>query len=122
MVGGTVIEVCDHPSIRNRIYVNVADRPHGRIEECAVYLESTDQSRQIQIGDALWWQGSFAMWTPVRNRVSGEEAKKRNLRCGIDYDIRIPRIGYSGVRHPVRQCPECEGRGPGYCPVCRQRR
>ena len=101
MVGGQVIEVCDHPEDRNRIYVNVADRPYKRLKECAIYVERNEDSERIQIGDSLWWQGRSAFWTPQDNRVSDEEADGRGFRCGVDYDIQIPRVGYSGVNYPV---------------------
>ena len=99
MVGGTVIEVVD---LATKVYLNCADRPYSKIEECAIYVEKNAQSEQIEIGDAVWWQGGYAMWTPKGNRVSGEVAEKRGLKCGKDYDIKIPRRGYSGVNHPCR--------------------
>lgn len=99
MVGGTVIEVVD---LATKVYVNCAERPHGKINECAIYVELNAQSDQIEIGDSVWWQGGFAMWTPQSNRVSDEEAKRRGLKCGKDYDIKIPRLGCSGVNHPIR--------------------
>ena len=102
MVGGTVLEVCDHPTERNKIYVNVGNRPYSKVEECAIYVERNGYSEQIEIGDALWWQGNYAMWTPQTNRVTNEEADQRGLKCGVDYDVQIPRIGFSGVNHPTR--------------------
>lgn len=100
MCGGQVIEVCDHPTDKNIIYVNVAYRPYYKLEECAIYVERNVNSEQIQIGDALWWQGRHAMWTPQANRLTDEESEARGHKCGVDYDIQIPRIGYSGVNHP----------------------
>ncbi|TXH55024.1 MAG: hypothetical protein E6Q97_09745 [Desulfurellales bacterium] len=103
MVGGIVIEVCDHPTDRHKLWVNCADRAYRKQkhpDECAIYVEKNETSARIQIGDGLWWQGRDAMWTPQENRGSQEEREKRGLKCGVDYDIRIPRIGYSGVAHP----------------------
>lgn len=94
MVGGTVIEVVD---LATKVYVNVADRPYSKREECAIYVERNADSEKIQIGDALWWQGDVAMWTPQENRLAG----MRDLKCGVDYDIQIPRRGYSGVSQPT---------------------
>ncbi len=38
------------------------------------------------------------MWTPGGSvKVGGAP-----LKCGVDYDIEIPRVGYSGVPHPIR--------------------
>lgn len=95
MVGGIVLEVCNHPTERNKIYVNCGDRPYSKVQECALYVENSKISQQIEIGDSLWWQGGVAYWTPQNNRG------KSGLRCGIDFDIQIRRIGYSGVEHPV---------------------
>jgi len=88
MVGGTVIEACHHPDDPSRIYVNVADKPYSRTQECAIHVEANADSEQIQMGDRLWWQGRLAFWTPAdESRV----------------EVKIPRLGYSGVRHPLQQ-------------------
>lgn len=88
MVGGTVIEVVD---LATKVYINCVDKPRGRkkADECAIYVERNSDSEQIDIGDIIWWQGQFAYWTPLNNLV-----------CGRGYDIKIPRIGYSGVSRP----------------------
>ena len=101
MVGGIVIEVCDHPADQRRLYVNVVDGSYGRRTECAVYHEKNEASSLIEMGDALWWQSSYAYWTPQKNRV--DHAEHPCMRHGQDYDIKIPKIGYSGVDHPTRQ-------------------
>ena len=81
-----MIEACQYPNDLSRLYVNVADKPYGRTEECAIYVQMNKDSSQIQIGDFVWWQGRWALWTPAdRSRE----------------DVKIPRIGYSGARHPL---------------------
>ena len=95
MVGGRVLEVCDDR--QGRIYVNVGDRIYSRLQKCAIYVEKNANSDRIEIGDSLWWQGRYALWTPQDARRESDGGK-----CGIDYDIKIPRIGYSGVSHPFR--------------------
>ncbi len=101
MVGGTVIEVVD---LATKVYVNCVDKPRGRkkADECAIYVNRTAEAEKIEIGDALWWQGGFAYWTPCCNRHGDEHLDERKLKCGVDYDIKIPRYGYSGVPHPNR--------------------
>ena len=97
MIGGKVIEVIK--DIKNRpeaIWVNVKDFTSGYGDECAIYVEKNDTSLQIEIDDSLWWQGRWAMWTPAAVRESG---------IG-ESDIRIPRIGYSGVERPKYWRPE----------------
>lgn len=86
MVGGKVIEVCDVPEMPERLFVDVADRPYGKVETCAIYVENNETSMSIAIGDSLWWQGRTAYWTP-QDHMQGT-------------DIPIRRIGYSGVKHP----------------------
>ncbi len=102
MVGGTVIEVVD---LATKVYINCADKPRGRkkADECAIYVKHTPESEKIQIGDAIWWQGGNAYWTPKDNRLSDEVANARGLSGGVDYDIPIQRIGYSGVSNPFRE-------------------
>lgn len=77
-VGGDVIEVI---GAGDKVWINTSD--HG--EECAIYVEPTEDAQKIAVGDVLWWQGTSAYWTP---------------RSRIRRDVRIPRIGYSGVRPP----------------------
>lgn len=101
MVGGDVKEVLWLP---DRIWVNAKDRTYP--DECAIYVERNPTSERIKPGDAIWWQERMAMWTPAENRV--QECGHREhvtclARCGVDYDIRIPRIGYSGVFHPAQR-------------------
>ncbi len=98
MVGGRVIEVAEVPGRPEVLFVDCAERAHGRrrCDTCAIYVERNPTSLQIEIGDSLWWQGRLAYWTPQQNR--GRDRAK----SGVDYDIAIPRVGYSGVQHPSR--------------------
>jgi hypothetical protein len=103
MVGGTVIEVCNAEHRSDALYVDTIDKPAGRKhgDTCAIYVERTAESERIEIGDALWWQGAWAYWTPKDNRrVDG------GGKAGVDYDIKISRIGYSGVTLPSRRKAE----------------
>lgn len=94
MVGGRVKEVL---VLGDRVWVNA--RCATYTDECAIYVERNAVSERIQPCDMIWWQGRHAMWTPVENR----EHPIDQLRCGVDYDVAIPRIGYSGVRHPAQR-------------------
>lgn len=97
MVGGTVIEVVAGES---RVWVNVRDDAHPR-ESCAVYLELAGVV--VCPGDALWWQGGLCYWTPKANRAA-ECEHREHVTClqeaGVDYDIPIRRVSYSGVGRP----------------------
>lgn len=86
MVGGVVIEVIDE---QEKLWINAQERQSS--DTCAIYVEKNEVSQQIKVGDFIWWQGGEAMWTP--DDVDGG-------KCGVDYDIQIPRIGYSGVPRP----------------------
>lgn len=97
MVGGIVIETLVVPALVEndvecaafgkeraaRVWVNVRDT-RGR-ETCAIYVEHTNESRSISIGDRVWWQGGFAFWTP------------RHLAF---HDKPLRRLGCSGVTRP----------------------
>lgn len=101
MVGGKVIEIADVPGRPEAIYVDVRDKN----DTCAILVERNENSERIQIGDSLWWQSGYAMWTPQENadKTCDHEHHYSCQRCGVDYDIRIPRIGYSGVVYPGRK-------------------
>ena len=82
-VGGKAIEIIP---VQGKIWVNTYD---GH-DECAIYVKPTAEARCVEVGDSFWWQGGFAYWTPKKH-VNGPGA------C----DIKIPRIGGSGVSRPV---------------------
>lgn len=83
MVGGTVIEVIELPK---KIWVNVKDTTYK--DTAAIYIERNKDSERIVVGDSIWWQGKFAMWTPGTREVA---------------DVKIPRLSYSGVGRPEAQ-------------------
>ncbi len=102
MVGGVVIGITrkDGPT-----HLNVADCPHypkhGRGDECprpdtcCVHVDEGSFAKRnrvaIQIGDSVWWQCGYVMWTPKANRKPSGSGQ----RCGVDFDIRLPKVGYS---------------------------
>ena len=90
MVGGIVTEVIVLPE---KVWVNCVDKDERRNDKCAIYVERNEKSLKIRPGDSLWWQSNWAMWTPY-------EYKQGSGRGGIDYDQKIPRIGFSGVSKP----------------------
>lgn len=92
MVGGLVIETV---AAADRVWVNVRDTRHPK-DTCAIYVERNADAERIAPGDSLWWQSGFAMWTPAAN-VTDDHGQ---LRAGVDYDIQIPRLSYSGVGRP----------------------
>ncbi len=86
MVGGIVIDIVKVSD--DKWWVNCVDTGLGSgagEETCAIYLNPVGES--VDVGDNIWWQGQYAMWTPAdRSRT----------------DVRLPRIGFSGVPHPDR--------------------
>lgn len=91
MVGGIVIETRTINS--TKVWVNVEERPRTgshKPDVCAIYVNPVvEQPRMrvnIQRGDSLWWQGEWAMWTPEPDRTF--------------IDLRLKRIGFSGVSTP----------------------
>lgn len=104
MVGGIVVEVCDMPREElqpDRLYVDVVERAHPhakKLDRLAIAVVKNETSLQIEVGDAVWWQGEYVYWTPQPNR----HTDRARLKCGVDYDIPIPRGSYSGITHPMR--------------------
>jgi hypothetical protein len=96
MIGGTVTETV---IVGDRLWVGCEE--DTSTSKCGIYVERNQKSERIKPGDCIWWQGGFAMWTPYDNRgKSQEEAQSLGFKCGKDYDIKIPRIGFSGVSRP----------------------
>lgn len=85
MVGGTVVGISRKGG---ETLLNVKDRTYG--DECAVRCveRRVDDGRHVHIslGDQVWWQCGRVMWTPVPCG-SGP--------CGKDWDIQLPKVGYS---------------------------
>lgn len=100
MIGGVVIEVACVPGRDDVLFVDCAERQNrkAKVQTCAILVERNVSSEKIQVGDSLWWQGQWAMWTPQENRGKPDG----DVKCGVDFDVRIPRVGYSGVKHPMR--------------------
>lgn len=80
MVGGTVIETI---ILEDKVWVNCKDKTYK--DTCAIYVERNKDSEAIRVGDSIWWQGGYAMWTPQSREFA---------------DRKIERRGYSGVRRP----------------------
>lgn len=102
MIGGVIIGITHHPKEANSVFhVNTADCPHfpkhprgecPNPHTCCVYtdgLKEDGTQADLKIGDSFWWQSGSCYWTPQANRT------KPNGRDGIDYDIRLKKIGYS---------------------------
>mgnify|MGYP001619169969 FL=1 len=103
MVGGNVIETIVLP---DRVWINCQDK-YGTA--CAIYLEKTPKARSVSEGDVIWWQGAWAFWTPAANRspVCKDAHPYSCLRAGVDYEIKLERIGFSGVKRPnINQAAE----------------
>lgn len=91
MIGGTVIETVD---AGDRIWINCQIKTSGITHECAINVERDAKALTVADGDTVWWQGKEAMWTPKGFHPNG--------KSGIDFDIRLKRIGYSGAQRPAR--------------------
>lgn len=86
MVGGTVVTIIGRG---DKVYINCKEvlpaKSRRKPETCAIYVVRNADSEQIRPGDNIWWQGKWAMWTPVDRRFT---------------DKQIPRASYSGVKPP----------------------
>ncbi len=88
MVGGIVIEAAERDG---RIYIDCRARAHR--DTSAIWVEKNEQSLRIRMGDSIWWQGSWAMWT-----AEVVDSTAPGMKSGVHFDIKIPRIGFSGAR------------------------
>lgn len=95
MVGGTVIEIIQ---LSDKIWINCQEDNYKH--KCAIYVVNSETSRKIKTGDMVWWQSGWALWTPEANRGDKRPEDAPKQKGGIDYDIRIPRIGFSGAHRP----------------------
>lgn len=110
MVGGIVVEVIVFPE---HVWVNVRETQGNSRTECALNLQGTPESKQIRPGDALWWQGDKAMWTPrffLSPKPDAPTAVRPGLCQGQDWDIALPRYGGSGAARPTDEEIEAAGR------------
>lgn len=104
MVGGVIIGLTRQDG---KTHVNVADCPHypkhgikaesvegcPRPDTCCVYTDEIKvhggERVEVKVGDSFWWQGGYCYWTPKENRSMA------NARGGVDYDIKLSKLGYS---------------------------
>ncbi len=87
MVGGVVIDIVKISQAK--WWVNCAEHFDRKSpDQCAIYLNPAGEP--VDVGDSVWWQGAYAYWTPAdRTRA----------------DVRLWRIGFSGVPHPDHKRP-----------------
>ncbi len=68
---------------------------YERYQICAVTI-LRDTGHDVQPGDEIWWQGNRVMWTPKAQRGQPvEEVDGVLVGSGTEYDIVIPRVGFS---------------------------
>lgn len=91
--GGIVVETIVCPN--GRVWINTKEKEH-HLSTTAIYAKDTPAARCISVGDTLWWQGNFAYWTPKSN---GKPIERQDGKCNVA-NIRLERIGFSGVSRP----------------------
>jgi hypothetical protein len=79
MVGGEVINIVRQSQ---STWIQCMDRTYSD-QTCAIRVRD---AKEMKIGDALWWQGNRAYWTPKPD--NGQE------------DIVLERVGYSHSNVP----------------------
>lgn len=87
MIGGIVTDIV---RLKDRFWVECVDANERRSDKCAIYVECNPNSEAIKRGDSIWWQGGYAMWT----------AKTPDGKVAGKPDVRIPKIGFSGISKP----------------------
>lgn len=99
MIGGTVIDTL---VLADKVWINVQDKAPST-ETCAIYVDKEARALCVSEGDMIWWQGGYALWTPKKHRVSCEESERLGHKCGIHYEIKLKRRGFSGVGRPKEE-------------------
>ena len=91
-VGGVVAEVV--PVAADRVWVGTIERYEftrnlspAQLAKRVVGVYCDPRGENIQVGDALWWQGGWCLYTP---RVVPDGRA----------DVRLPKVSGSGVRRP----------------------
>ena len=91
MIGGRIIGLARRPD--GLATLNVQDQRYpGDTTVIRVREQRRDDGRPVSLslGDTVWWQSRDVMWTP------GDAPRPLPAdRCGKDWDVRIPREGYS---------------------------
>jgi hypothetical protein len=93
MVGGNVVGLARRPGGVTMLHVRDT-RSTDRI--CVDVREERlngGGSVEIAVGDSVWWQSGIVLWTP---------AYSNRRRCGDDFDIQLPKVGYTyGLTHAL---------------------
>ena len=92
MVGGKIVGLIRRPA--GPTTVNVQDTRYSGRDFRAIDLREVRKDNgmpvELSLGDSIWWQGGDAMWTP------GPMGRPLPAdRCSKDWDIHLPREGYS---------------------------
>lgn len=91
MDGGIVTEVCDVPGRDNLLFVDCIQKPGVKYsKQKAIFVVKNQQSLQIQIGDYIRWDKSFAYWRPQHYKENQP-------------DIQLLKVGRSGVNIPRKR-------------------
>lgn len=91
MIGGTVVGIARRPECA---LLHVEDRrpdeQRGCFESDAIRVvevnRKTGKRICIGLGDCIWTQGGWALWTPMENMARAD----KKLRCSVDFDIQLP--------------------------------
>jgi hypothetical protein len=84
MVGGIVVGIVRKPT---ESFTRFTVQGTGCERNDELCVQATElPGNPVHIADTIWWQGPWVFWTP---------AGSRQIRCGIDFDIKLPKHGYS---------------------------
>lgn len=89
MVGGKVSIVTE---LDDSVEVNCIGTGCERYDRCCVRVSKDSRWREIKPGDSFWWQSRDTYWTPRDALRPSEDSR---ARAGVDYDIKLARVGYS---------------------------
>lgn len=89
--GLTTLNVADCPhSPSHDVYTkfNQCPNPDFQTVRTDELLVSNGCRIYIGLGDCIWWQGRFLLWTPMETMLD----KSRSYQSGVHYDIKLKRV------------------------------
>ena len=86
MVGGKVIGMVRKPDGVTMLHVRDTRSTDQVCVDVREERMDGGGAVEIAVGDSAWWQCGVVLWTPA---YSGRR------RCGDDFDIHLPKVGYT---------------------------
>lgn len=106
MTSNTIVDIVD---LATKLFVSVVDEKcHIASNKHVIYIERNEDSLRMKVGDFLWWDDEYVMWTPKESKDRYDNGHL--IEHGVDYDIKISKVGKTSMREPAdidKSCKNC---------------